>query len=510
MNRQGEYFRSNSGGNHQSRSSGHGESSVERDAHVWVDWRANLHTVWVNNLSRRVSKGSLWEAFNGYGRVVDVFINYHSRKPYTYAFVRYIYEEECRRAVQEGNRRRIDGRLISIKIAAFGWKERRIEGVVLLGSGKVATEIVGSCEKINGDCIEEVSFNVNISDKEMEWLQSCVFGRLKCSEGVGEVRKMLLDNGYSCQVCPLGGFSLCIIFNSLEDRLSFLDKSGVIASPLLDDIGLWNDSWRQRKSNVWVILKGVPLQLWNANFFESLANRWGSFICLDENTLHRRKLDEARILVNVESKLKIPSRVSVQIRGRTHKIIISIDEDAKIKLDDDNNGVCEPGVNHEVVSVSNIRCNTNSHLEACVWDGEPLFNTFDKVEHSEFSSRLRGESNRNSWALKPMEVLGLQVGPNLLNGYCEEDYRSTGVNDMSDMEDGDYWCLKAGRSKRKKKGKRAKKKDLSRKFRSSNKETLDLVRVEDNFIDGVMDYSISEEDIRHRNEVILRELRDFD
>ncbi|XVF83514.1 hypothetical protein PTKIN_Ptkin16aG0494700 [Pterospermum kingtungense] len=313
MNRQREYFRSNSGGNHQSRSSGRGESSVEREAHVWVDWKVNLHTVWVNNLSRRASKGSLWEAFNGYGRVVDVFINYHSRKSYTYAFVRYKHEEECRRAVQEGNRRRIDGRLISVKIAAFGWKERRsssvkqagkwgsadpvspnriqkdrnqrtykdvlvessarTEGVVLLGSGKVATEIVGSCEKINGDCIKEVSFNVNISEKEMEWLQSCVFGRLKCSEGVGEVRKMLLDNGYSCQVCPLGGFSLCIIFNSLEDRLSFMDKSGVIASPSLDDFGLWNDSWGQRKSNVWVILEEVPLQLWNANFFESLAYR---------------------------------------------------------------------------------------------------------------------------------------------------------------------------------------------------------------------------------------------
>ncbi|XVE77016.1 hypothetical protein DITRI_Ditri13aG0028100 [Diplodiscus trichospermus] len=53
------------------------------------DWRASLFTVFINNLSRRVSKRALWEVFSIYGRVLDVFINFKSRKPATYAFVRY-------------------------------------------------------------------------------------------------------------------------------------------------------------------------------------------------------------------------------------------------------------------------------------------------------------------------------------------------------------------------------------------------------------------------------------
>ncbi|XVF47771.1 hypothetical protein PTKIN_Ptkin03bG0137100 [Pterospermum kingtungense] len=82
----------------------------------WVDKvRGHLPAVLVNNLSRRVSKRALWEVFNQYGAVMDIFISFCSRKPSTFAFVRYRWESECCRAIEGGNQRVIDGRTISVR-----------------------------------------------------------------------------------------------------------------------------------------------------------------------------------------------------------------------------------------------------------------------------------------------------------------------------------------------------------------------------------------------------------
>ncbi|XVE70026.1 hypothetical protein DITRI_Ditri10aG0038500 [Diplodiscus trichospermus] len=168
----------------------------------------------------------LWEAFNGYGKVVYVFINCYSRKPFTYAFVRYKLEEECRRTVLEGNGRCIDGHLISVKEALYGWKERRAPSALLkvkktvatiahpkllwkerdhrmfkevlvkgskdeaegvAGSGKDIKEDVRFYEKNIGDCLEEVTYNVDITEKDTEWMQFCAFRRLKHSVCVDDV-----------------------------------------------------------------------------------------------------------------------------------------------------------------------------------------------------------------------------------------------------------------------------------------------------------------------------------
>ncbi|XVE66604.1 hypothetical protein DITRI_Ditri08aG0091800 [Diplodiscus trichospermus] len=107
------------------------------------DWMDNVFTIFVDNLSRRVSNRALWEAFNDYGRVVDIFISHKDngrRKPVTFAFVRYRHDFEMRRVIVAGNNRRIDKCHIIVKKANYGWKEshtgkdRRIKGKEVQGS----------------------------------------------------------------------------------------------------------------------------------------------------------------------------------------------------------------------------------------------------------------------------------------------------------------------------------------------------------------------------------------
>ncbi|XVE62754.1 hypothetical protein DITRI_Ditri06bG0144700 [Diplodiscus trichospermus] len=64
-------------------------------------------------IGKRVSKGTLWEAFNAYGRLKDVYIHYSTKgdrgKETTFVFVRYKFKSEMLKAIEVGNNRRIDG-----------------------------------------------------------------------------------------------------------------------------------------------------------------------------------------------------------------------------------------------------------------------------------------------------------------------------------------------------------------------------------------------------------------
>lgn len=90
------------------------------------DGRAKLVSVFISNLSCRIPRSALWEAFNSYGKVMDVFIKFTSFKPFTFGFVRYQSVEECERAISEANLRWMDWRVIGVKKADVGWSDRKI------------------------------------------------------------------------------------------------------------------------------------------------------------------------------------------------------------------------------------------------------------------------------------------------------------------------------------------------------------------------------------------------
>ena len=98
---------------------------------VVQDWRSRLFTVFVDNLSHRVPKGALWEAFCDYGKVMDVYIPLQRKlahKDSIFGFVRYKQKTEMMKAITNGNNRKIDGRLIKVKKASYGWMLRSFFG----------------------------------------------------------------------------------------------------------------------------------------------------------------------------------------------------------------------------------------------------------------------------------------------------------------------------------------------------------------------------------------------
>ncbi|OMO61735.1 hypothetical protein COLO4_33347 [Corchorus olitorius] len=81
-------------------------------------WLLSLHTTFVSNISTRISRKDIWDLFNDYGGVVDVFVPSRRRNSSSiFAFVRYCYEEKRIKAVTLANRRRVDGRFLMVRKA---------------------------------------------------------------------------------------------------------------------------------------------------------------------------------------------------------------------------------------------------------------------------------------------------------------------------------------------------------------------------------------------------------
>ena len=338
------------------------KSSPHRKA-TSVDWRSSLLSIFVGNLSNRVSKSALWEAFLEYGRVVDVYIPRFSKsspKGYTFAFVRYKSESDMRKAIVFGNNRRIDGRTIRVNKATHEWKEKKkyewqekSQKLPLTGRGSAAFRdnrtykevLLVPSTNINENLIEKgflgdkvnnvevsapsnkpekVEYDLDIPKSEMEWLDRSAIGRIRDGFSLSEIANYLEVEGLCCQVSPMDCISVLLVFCSKMEMVDSI-KDERIKSRFVDVIP-WGESVMKRETFVWVLLEEVPLQVWHNKFFESLGNRWGSFVCLDDCTINRSRLDVARMLIRVESSLRIPSTVSVNVRGSQSKILVAVED----------------------------------------------------------------------------------------------------------------------------------------------------------------------------------------
>ncbi|XVF30335.1 hypothetical protein REPUB_Repub16aG0048300 [Reevesia pubescens] len=99
--------------------------SLNRVHNRSFDRRSRLYLTFVENISRRLSKKALWEAFSVYSTVVNVYIPSFYRfgkvRNVTFAFVRYKFEFQLKKAIEEGNNRKIDGHFIKVQKAHYGW-----------------------------------------------------------------------------------------------------------------------------------------------------------------------------------------------------------------------------------------------------------------------------------------------------------------------------------------------------------------------------------------------------
>ncbi|XVF06767.1 hypothetical protein REPUB_Repub06bG0079100 [Reevesia pubescens] len=224
---------------HQNRFNG-GRGSQWKKQSPFQNWSSDLYTVFVENVSRIISKRTLWEGSNSYGKVMDVYISLFDKsgKPrlVTFAFVRFKLKSEFEKAILEGNNRLMNGRVIKAKAAKYkrfnnatsvmennqgkksvsstpGLNRSHADGKVeasksykeaLLGVNKLndIQDKEGSASKEEAVCLDgvsmpivgkrkEINYDLDIPHSDMVWLKCSAVGILKDSTNLLFIQEAL-------------------------------------------------------------------------------------------------------------------------------------------------------------------------------------------------------------------------------------------------------------------------------------------------------------------------------
>ncbi|XP_058783452.1 uncharacterized protein LOC131658139 [Vicia villosa] len=217
------------------------------------------------------------------------------------------------------------------------------------GSRSFATVVKGGTSGC--DVAVEVNpilcFKSKVEDKER--LLKAYVGRVLIPGSAFDIQTYLEMEGVSAvRVIPLGG-DACL----LEDR-----EPGFIEALIADgetwwqswfsEIKKWEEDMVGGSREVWLRIFGIPAHVWNSEFSVSLAEVWGTFICVDDRTSKGEALDVARIIVKVKLSTKISDSVSVIIDNKNFNLVVR--EDAVVVYT--NNAEKPRNSDHESSSAS--------------------------------------------------------------------------------------------------------------------------------------------------------------
>ncbi|KAK8627451.1 hypothetical protein V6N13_135062 [Hibiscus sabdariffa] len=249
-------------------------------------------SVFVNFVSKRIHPSTLREAFSVYDRVVGVFIAFNNPKRLkfrsTFAFVRFASLEEAEKAVRLGTNRKMDGFYIKV------FMENNI------GMSSSMPKAAGNFSKM---------YKSNASKFPARVKEGLSYKDALLKKG-GVEKSRSIETASSGHDLKLSDHHIGVMSNK---EVKGMYDADFVQQVLVADS--YYDFTRLNKLKIWVVLDGFPIEAWHEDVFVSMANSWGSFVKLDEDTASKSRLDSARILISVSSVSVFPQQVAISVKG---------------------------------------------------------------------------------------------------------------------------------------------------------------------------------------------------
>ncbi|KAH7866239.1 hypothetical protein Vadar_017533 [Vaccinium darrowii] len=120
------------------------------------------------------------------------------------------------------------------------------------------------------------------------------------------------------QIRAMGGRMVLITFEEKEIRDELIKNHWM--NRWFDVIKPWNGEAPSIERYTWINCSGVPLQAWCVNTFKMIAERWGFFVSVDEQTSNFSSFANGRILIATRETSKIDSWVQLEIDGAIYDV----------------------------------------------------------------------------------------------------------------------------------------------------------------------------------------------
>lgn len=169
---------------------------------------------------------------------------------------------------------------------------------------------------------ETLYLDRNIADNK--WLNSCAIGVLKVFSNVSKVKRRLIERGFRFKIKYLGGKSVLWDFESICETEGFI-KSRLFWEDTFCSMEKGSELTEYRSMSKGVNISGFPLSYWNQSFFRKIGNYMGEFLCADNDSILKNRLDRSRILISPKGQQQCSREMKVVDGGSFFSVQVEMD-----------------------------------------------------------------------------------------------------------------------------------------------------------------------------------------
>ncbi|GKV09634.1 hypothetical protein SLEP1_g21105 [Rubroshorea leprosula] len=169
----------------------------------------------------------------------------------------------------------------------------------------------------------DVVLEFQANKEEKEWLKNYYVGQMHKLDGLMSLQDRLLVEGFfSIKVTPMGGNLMLIHCEDTEEVDTLLKEGNDWLKNWFEDVRPWSQTEVAKERFTWIRCFGVPLNVWNDEFFKRIGNLCGRFISVDYNTTHRKRLDMRRALISTDEQDNKVKLLKIKVEGEILQIRI--------------------------------------------------------------------------------------------------------------------------------------------------------------------------------------------
>lgn len=118
------------------------------------------------------------------------------------------------------------------------------------------------------------------------------------------------------KLCPL-----CLLEEVEEGKIKLLIKEEVEwVNKWFSEIHPWTLTDVDNEMLTWMRCYGLPCHVWKKQFFEFISKPVGTFVCMDQESNERKKMDVARFLIRTKYYMILNESINIGVNDNTYSI----------------------------------------------------------------------------------------------------------------------------------------------------------------------------------------------
>ncbi|KAI3515594.1 hypothetical protein L1887_14495 [Cichorium endivia] len=279
-------------------------------------------TFFVSNIPEGCSALRIWKLFKEYGCLVDFYLaQKRDRLGLCFGFARFIKVQDVFKLEKVLGEVRIDNRRLRVNVSKFkrksGFQEKRGQSHEVNRSG---------IRKARDSGIFSSSLRGVKSYSEAVSLESCLIGEAKDLERLENFFNIFSASDLvDCSIKYLGGLNILLDFGRKSVADAFLNDHAEGWRKWFSWLRFWDESFSQMHRIVWVKISGMPVQFWDAVFFDVMAERFGRVLIPVEGSNQAFNLSFGRLCLLARNDVIIND--CVEVKWKNHICSVRVQED---------------------------------------------------------------------------------------------------------------------------------------------------------------------------------------